>query len=49
MEVAWVHIAKRHTADKLHAMVQMNTYRLKKIFALIAGNVKIILIKKNSE
>lgn len=31
-------------------MVQMNTYRLKKIFALIAGNVKIILIlKKNSE
>lgn len=38
------HIVKRHTADKLRSMVQKNTYRLKKIFAVIAGNVKIILI-----
>lgn len=41
------HIVKRHTAGKLRSMVQKNTYRLKKIFALIAGNVKIILILKN--
>lgn len=41
------HIAKRDTADKLCSMVQKNTYRLKKIFAVIAGNVKIILILKN--